>query len=48
MGLNSVLGQYELFRDRNTRDHLVWTAGNGDPMQVYIPHRKHHAWKQQG
>ena len=19
-------------KDQNTRDHLVWTAGNGDPM----------------
>ena len=27
-GLKAVLGQYELFTDRNTRDHLAWTAGN--------------------
>ena len=31
-GLKVVLGQYELFTDRNTADHLVYTIGNGDPM----------------
>ena len=31
-GLRAVLGQYGLFADRNTRDYLAWTIGNGDPM----------------
>ena len=30
--LESVLGQYELFTDKNTRDHLAWTAESEDPM----------------
>ena len=39
-GLKAVLSQYELLTDRNTRDHLAGTAGNGDPMHgVRIPHR---------
>ena len=34
---------------RNTRDHIVWTAGNGDPMhEACIPHSIPHAWAQQG
>ena len=34
---------------RNTRDHLVRTARNADPMhEVCIPHRIPRAWKQQG
>ena len=28
----AVLGQYRLFTDRNTKDDLAWTTGNGDPM----------------
>ena len=31
-GIKTVLGQYELFIDRNTRAHLAWTIGNRDPM----------------
>ena len=31
--LKAVLGQYGLFTDRNTRDHLTWTVGNGDPTR---------------
>ena len=30
--LKAVLCQYELFTDRNTRDHLAWTIRNWDPM----------------
>ena len=45
--LRAVLGQYELFTDRNTRDDLAWTIGNGDPMHgVCTPHSIPHAWKQ--
>ena len=37
--LDAVLGQYELFTDRNTSEHLAWTIGNGDPMhEVCISH----------
>ena len=35
-GLKAVLDQYELFTKRNTRDHLAWTIGNGDPMQLFV------------
>ena len=39
---------YKANSPRNTRDHLVWTAGNGDPMhEVSIPHSISSAWKQQ-
>ena len=38
-GLKAVLGQYKLFTDRNTRDYLARTIGNGDHMHgVSIPH----------
>ena len=48
-GLKTGLGQYGLFTDRNTRDHLVWIAGNGDPMHgVCIPQRIRSASEQQG
>ena len=48
-GLKAVLGQYELFTERNTRDHLVLTAGNGAPMHgVCMPHSISPAWEQQG
>ena len=40
MVLKAVLGQYELFTNRNIRDHLAWTIGNGDVMYgMCIPHR---------
>ena len=32
--LNAVLGQYELFKDRNSMEYLVWIIGNGDPMHA--------------
>ena len=45
----AVLGQYELCIDPNTRGHLVWTIGNGDPMHgMCIPHRIPRTWEQQG
>ena len=48
-GLKAVLGQYDLFTDRNTRDHLAWTIGNGDSMHgMCIPHKIPRAWEQQG
>ena len=29
-GLNAVFGQYKVVpKDRNSRDHLAWTAGTG-------------------
>ena len=46
-GLKEVLVQYELFTDRNTRDHLTQTIGNGDSMhEVCIPHSISRAWEQ--
>ena len=30
--LKAVLGQYELFTDRNTKDHLARIIGNGNHM----------------
>ena len=48
-GLKAILGQYEFFTDRNTRDYLAWTTGNGDLMhEVCIPHNIPCAWTQQG
>ena len=50
-GLNAaVFSQYRVVpKDRNTRDHLAWTARNGDSMQeVRILHRIPLAWEQQG
>ena len=42
--LNAVLGQYELFTDRNTRDYR-----ERSPMhEVCIPHRIPCTWEQQG
>ena len=35
-GLKSVVGQYELFTDQSTRDHLAWTIGNGDIIIIYF------------
>ena len=36
-------------RAGNTREHLVWTVGNGDPMhEVCIPHSIPRAKEQQG
>ena len=48
--LKAVLSRCEdVAKDQITRDHLVWAAGNGDPMhEVCIPHRIHRAWEQQG
>ena len=39
-GLNAVFNLYKIVaNDRNTRDQLVWTAGNGDPTHgVCTPH----------
>ena len=38
-----------LFTERNTGDHLVWTAGTGDPMhEVCILNRIPREWEQQG
>ena len=38
-GLKTVFSRCEnVAKDQNTRDHLAWTAGNGDPMhEVCIP-----------
>ena len=36
--LKAVLGQYELFTDRNIRNHLARTIGAGDPMHGCVPH----------
>ena len=37
-GLRGSWGQYELFTDRNTRDHLAFTIGDGYPMhEACIP-----------
>ena len=48
-GIKTVLGQYELFTDRNITDYLVLTIGNEDPMHgVCIPHSIARAWEQQG
>ena len=36
-----VLGQYELFTDQYTKDHLAQTIGNGDPKHgvcIYLAH----------
>ena len=43
--LGAVFSRCEnVAKDRNTWGHLVWTAGNGDPMhEVCIPHRTPHA-----
>ena len=40
-GLNQSLVVVEMMKeDRNTRDNLVWTAGNGGPMQeICMTHR---------
>ena len=39
-GLIAVIARYELFTDRNIRDHLSWIIWNGDPMHgVYNQHR---------
>ena len=32
MGFKAVLGQYELFIARNTKEHSACTIGNGDSM----------------
>ena len=46
-GLKVVLGQYELFTDRNTKHYSAWTTRNGDPMhEVCVPHRIPRAWEQ--
>ena len=38
----------EVAKDKNTRDHLAWTAGNGDLMHE-LPHTGYLAlWEQQG
>ena len=36
--IKAVLGQYELFTDQNTRDHLACSIGNGDPMYGVCTH----------
>ena len=36
-GLNAVLSQYELFTNRNTRDHLAWTKENGYHARGVFP-----------
>ena len=48
-GLKVVFRQYKVIsKDRNARDHLSWTTGNGYPMhRVCIPHRIPSAWEQQ-
>ena len=47
-GRKAVLGQYEMFTDRNTGDHLAWTIGNGDPMyEGFISPRIPRVWEQQ-
>ena len=48
--LKTVLGQHELFTDRNTRDYLAPTTGNEVPMHggVYPTQDTSRAWKQQG
>ena len=48
--LKEVFSRYvDVARDRNTRDHSAWTAGNVDPMHgVCILHRIPRAWEQQG
>ena len=28
MELKAVLGQYKLFTDQNTKDHIAWTIGD--------------------
>ena len=47
--LKAVFSQYRVVsKEQNTRDQLVWTARNEDPMhEVYIPHRIPRAWEQQ-
>ena len=47
MGFKAVLGQDELFTDRNTRDNLAWTIGNGADLRG-IPHRIPRAWDSKG
>ena len=37
-GLQAVLGQYDLFTDRNTRDHLSWTAKSCVSDTGYLAH----------
>ena len=39
--LNGVFSRCgKVAKDRNTRDHLGWTIGNGDPVHgVCIPHK---------
>ena len=46
--LKAVFSRCEdVTKDRNSKDHLVWTIGNADPMhEVRIPHRTPSAWKQ--
>ena len=46
-GLKAVVSQYEIVpKDRNTRDHLAWTIGNGDPMpKVCTPSRIPRTWE---
>ena len=41
--IKAVFSQYnEVPKIRNTRDHLAWTIGKGDPMhEVCIPHSIH-------
>ena len=46
--LKAVFSRCEdVAKKQNTRDHLAWTAGNGDPIHdVCIPHRVPRAWEQ--
>ena len=45
----AMLPNYKTSFDRKTRDHLVRTAENGDPMhEVCIPHMIPRAWEQRG
>ena len=50
MWLEAVFSRCEdVAKDRNTRNYLAWTAGNGDPMhEVCIPHKIPRAQEQQG
>ena len=46
-GLKVVLGQYELFTDRNIRYNLAWTIRKEDPLhEVCIRHRVRRLWEQ--
>ena len=49
MRLNAVFSRCEdIAKDQNTKDHLVWTAGNGGPMnEICIPHKVPRAWAHQ-